>query len=69
MVLSRVELDKAQCTVPGCSHQDHDSLFLNARCHPRQGTEVEYREGILYIRCQVCKEMVTEILVAPAALQ
>lgn len=69
MILSRIELDQAQCAVPGCSHQDHESLFLHARCHPKQGTEVEYKEGILYIRCQVCKKEVTEVLVATAALQ
>lgn len=69
MILSRVELDKAQCAMPGCTHEDHESLFLHSRCHPKQGTEVEYKKGILYIRCQVCKKTVTEILVATAVLQ
>jgi len=65
--LSRAELDKMSCDMPDCDHK-HDNeaapLFLHARCHLNSAVEVEYLQGILMIRCALCKHPVVDIAVA-----
>ena len=70
MPLYADQLDVAQCQVPGCTHQDHAVLFLNAHCHPRHGVECAYvREGrLLRITCIRCKRLIAEVAVAHGAL-
>lgn len=65
---TRADLDNQSCEVPGCRHNHAPGstpLYLHPRCHPRQGVEVEYRDGVLYVRCHVCKMRVGEFAVAP----
>lgn len=62
--LTRRDLDVASCQVPGCKHEDHEGLFLHARCHPSAGTRVEYRDGELAIRCRTCETLVCKVRVA-----
>lgn len=39
-------------------------LFLHGRCHPSAGTRVSYRDGVLNIRCRVCKALIADVAVA-----
>jgi hypothetical protein len=68
MALTRADLDEAHCGVPGCTHDDHDRLFLVQKCHPRSGVEVSYdrRDGLLRLRCRRCLMPISEIEVARA---
>ena len=65
-VLTRADLDHAHCGVSGCTteHAGGDSLFLHGRCHVGAGSEVEYVDGMLHVRCRVCKKGVALIQVA-----
>ena len=64
--LSRVELDKLVCSIPGCKEpHGHGPLFLHAVCHPKQPQFVRYCfGGILELRCAVCQLATAEILIA-----
>lgn len=63
--LTANELNGLTCGAPGCTHNDHESgMFLHSRCHPKAGTEVEYRNGVLYVRCNTCKKTTANIAVA-----
>lgn len=64
--LTRRDLDRGVCMVPGCDHTDHDGLFLHGRCHISAPTTCEYRrEGVLRVTCSACGKLVAEIAVAP----
>lgn len=64
--LTRRDLDKAQCSVPGCDHTAHagEGLFLSARCHPMAPLRVFYRDGVLECACAECGEHIVNIVVA-----
>lgn len=58
-------LKHLQCQSPDCTHTSHGSLFMHGRCHQGQGNEVEYKDdGVLYVRCRVCKKSVANFKVA-----
>lgn len=66
--LTRTQLDTMRCGVDhGGKPCPHDSgpLFIHGRCHMGAGNEVEYRDGVLYIRCRECKAQVVDVAVAP----
>jgi hypothetical protein len=63
-VLYREDIDGLRCGVAGCSHQEHDGLYLHARCHMNAGTRVYYQAGVLTVRCRKCEALVAEIAVA-----
>jgi hypothetical protein len=64
--LSQADLDRMTCSVPGCTHQNHDGLFLNQRCHPQGGVEAFYQPttGLLRVTCFVCKVLICNVKVA-----
>lgn len=62
--LTRLRLDQMRCASPGCTHEKHGGLFLHGRCHIGEGNEVEYRDGVLYVRCCVCQRQIVDIQVA-----
>lgn len=63
--LTRVELDKARCQVPGCNHRHHGAgLAIHGRCHPTARMEVWYADGLLTFHCGRCLQVVTVIAVA-----
>lgn len=64
--LTRVELDRAQCATPGCTHEDHSELFLHARCHMNAGLQVSYSlvTGTLKIACLTCDTPIAVVAVA-----
>lgn len=66
MALTRTQLDRALCSTPGCTHEDHSLLYLGAQCHPRAKTfTVAYAAatGKIVCRCAVCDELVAAIAV------
>jgi hypothetical protein len=62
-VLTRQELDRQTCGVPGCTHESHagSELYMHPRCHAGQGLEVCYLEGKLLVMCRVCKKPVASV--------
>jgi hypothetical protein len=66
--LTQRELNAAGCAMPNCTHEDHATLFLHARCHMKAGTFASYNKltGTMRIECARCKAVVAEILVASA---
>lgn len=64
--LTAADLDRAQCSAPGCTHEDHTYLFLHNRCHPRAGSNVAYNmiTKTLTVRCRHCERFSAEIAVA-----
>jgi hypothetical protein len=63
--LTQAELNSMGCGMPNCTH-DHSVLFLHARCHLQAGTEAEYEKatGVLTIRCNRCKKLITRLKIA-----
>ncbi len=66
--LTRAQLDSMVCR---CGQCRDNTLFLNARCHPSGGTEVQYdkKTGILSIRCKRCNAPVVKIKVASELIE
>ena len=56
----------AGCSTPGCTHEDHDTLFLHAMCHPGASVEVSLKrgEGALLVACGDCHKPVIQVAVA-----
>ena len=52
------------CQVPGCTHEHDHKLVLNARCHPRAGTDLKLVDGGLHVCCAECGAFVIAIAVA-----
>jgi hypothetical protein len=66
--LTRMDLDGRTCEVPGCTHAEHTDapLILSPMCHPAASLSVDYRSGVLTMRCARCAQMVTRVKVAIA---
>lgn len=67
LAISQLEDMVAQgCGVPGCTHKEHNEVFIVQRCHPGVGLEVSYTKGsgALLITCKACHASVTQIGVA-----
>lgn len=54
------------CQTPGCTHDDHGTLFLQARCHPKADIEVSYTKdsGELLVACAECHKAIVRVAVA-----
>jgi hypothetical protein len=67
MMLTRTQLDRAQCSTPGCTHEDHREMFLHAKCHLDAGLTVAYNlaTGSMLLRCIECGRPIAEVAVAP----
>ena len=47
----------------GCGHDQ--PMYFRTRCHPeKQGVDVAYQEGILFIACRVCEKPIVAVRVA-----
>jgi hypothetical protein len=67
LAVSQLEDMVAQgCTMPGCTHTEHNEVFVVQRCHPGAGLNVSYTKGsgMLLIACKVCEAPVVQIGVA-----
>ena len=60
--LTRHDLDQMGCSTPGCTCGG-DTVALTARCHPSEGTEVLYRDGVLIMLCNACKREFANVAV------
>lgn len=63
--LRREQLDAKRCHTPGCDHMAHEALVLRAACCSTGQMHVEYKTGVLAIRCGKCGRFVADIAVAP----
>lgn len=64
-MLFKEQLDQMQCAEPGCTHENHDKLYLHGQCHPDSGAFVCYKlnEGLIEMICAKCKTHICEIVV------
>jgi hypothetical protein len=62
-VLTRQDLDKLHCAVPGCQCTGKPLVFMG-ECHPHGGQLVAYHDGVLEVRCRECDTFVASVLVA-----
>lgn len=66
-VLTRKELDVMQCQHPGCTHENHNTVFfLHARCHEDADCEVSYDNatGLLNVVCGFCGSEIATLKIA-----
>ena len=60
--LTRSNLDKLTCQVPGCTHERHEGLVLRGRCHIKSPSTARYwAGGVIEISCLKCDQGVAEI--------
>ncbi len=54
------------CQVPGCTHEEHHTLFVQAKCHPRGWCEVSYTKdsGEILVACSVCHKPIARYAIA-----
>ncbi len=63
------ELFAQGCSVPGCTHEAHEELWVSPVCHLGAPLKVRYyRDGMLHIRCHECDEFVVDIAVGEPRL-
>jgi hypothetical protein len=69
--LTRLQLNRLNCEVPGCTHADHRVLFVEQLCHTKAGLMVTYDRiaGTLTCYCKACLEPVVTIVVAEGVRQ
>jgi hypothetical protein len=60
------EAQDAGCSVEGCDHKNHDTLFLHGVCHPGERIEASLKRGEnhLLIACGKCHEPIIAIALA-----
>jgi hypothetical protein len=63
VVLTREDLDRRTCDVPGCT-ETHGPLWLHGSCHPNGTLSANYHKGVLTLICAVCGTVVTRMKVA-----
>lgn len=58
----KVDLDKAGCSRPDCTHENDDVLWLWPKCH-QEGSSVRYEKqtGQLVLECAKCHKEVVRI--------
>lgn len=59
--LTRADLDEASCAHCG---EDHGHMEIGQKCHPGLGQTVSYHQGMIYVACRFCQELVAKIAVA-----
>ncbi len=59
--LTRADLDEASCDDCG---EDDAHMELGQKCHPGLGQSVSYYQGMIYVACRFCQELVAKIAVA-----
>lgn len=65
LALTREQLDKMTCSVPGCAHETHP-LVLHGRCHPKspQSVRMSIDERALEVSCKSCGAFISLLAVA-----
>lgn len=67
-MLFQEDLEGMKCSCPDCNQSGEGvPLVLHSKCHPTEGTWVQYFQGELKIVCAVCETIVTSIAVASNA--
>jgi hypothetical protein len=64
--LTRFDLDREQCRVPGCDTPHPHPLAFRSKCHPmNRGVIVQYdaRTGLLSLHCATCDAPITRVAV------
>lgn len=61
---TRVQLDAAICSRPGCNCGNEGPIHLSLKCHPEAPLEVFYFDGLLHVACTKCAELHHVIKVA-----
>lgn len=53
------------CQHPECTHEDHSTLYFNARCHAGGAVEASYTKGSgeIVIACRVCHKEIVRVAV------
>lgn len=66
-IFTMKDISSPACEAPGCTHTDHEELFLHPQCHVSGGTWSSYntRTGVLTIICKTCRKHVVAFQVAP----
>src|SRR5271163_426821 len=55
------------CQIPGCKHEDHDVLFIHARCHLEGHVKASYQEeDVLRIVCGKCGQFICDAAIKVA---
>ena len=64
--LTRANLDKLTCQMPGCTHESHDALVLHGACHIKEPSVARYwGNGVIELRCIKCELLIAEIALHP----
>jgi len=65
------KLAKQGCSVPGCTHADHSTVYFHGRCHMQAPVQVSYTKdsGELVITCYQCKHIIAKVAVARSTPQ
>lgn len=59
--LTRSVLDGAACPNPGCECKAGETpIVFMPKCHPHAGFNAFYFDGILSLRCDECKDAVSQ---------
>ena len=50
----------------GCGKPDCNAVaeWLHSKCHPHEGLDIRFLDGVVEMYCHVCKETVAAIVVA-----
>lgn len=62
-LLTRADLDAAECNDPDCKHEQEAMIFIKPDCHPETPVFVAYnkKSGALVLFCSECGDIVTRI--------
>lgn len=65
-MLTKEDLDQAQCQQPGCT-EIHGPFFLHGRCHMNAASFAStFLNPVLTIRCSECNRGIAEIAISEA---
>ncbi len=64
--LTADDLDNAGCQHPGCTHEDHEQLWIHSRCHDSAPLRCVYltKTKTLGVICAECGNRIMELSVA-----
>jgi len=72
-MLNQTDLDRVAskgCQVPGCTHENHNQVYLHARCHIDAQVSAQYvAPDALQISCADCGKFVCRVAVEQTSIQ